>query len=140
MVRNIALFDLLYRNTDRHAGNLLVGKATGTLHPIDHGCVLAEACAPPPEDDYAWQWWPSARQPIGEDAALFLASTSARINEAVKIMKHFRLGVDALAVYKSTVLELATAVVELGGAAATCAQLAEECLARCFMARSAIGK
>ena len=39
-----------------------------------------------------------------------------------------------------TVLELATAVVELGGAAATCAQLAEECLARCFMARSAIGK
>ncbi|KAJ6874542.1 hypothetical protein NC652_034286 [Populus alba x Populus x berolinensis] len=65
------MLDIRIFNTDRHAGNLLVGKLGGVgrfgrveLIPIDHGLCLPETL----EDPYfEWIHWPQVSIPFSDD-------------------------------------------------------------------------
>ncbi len=73
-VHRIAILDIRLFNTDRHAGNILVQRPTGTssklsalarlnqpqcrLLPIDHGFCLPEALEPP---FFEWLHWPQVQ-------------------------------------------------------------------------------
>eukprot|EP00210_Caulerpa_lentillifera_P002882 g2752.t1 len=87
-VQRIAIQDIRFYNTDRHAGNILVRKIplasrsltdqqqhqfgeTGyELVPIDHGFCLPEALEPP---YFEWQHWSQARMPLGEKERDYIA-------------------------------------------------------------------
>ena len=68
-VQNIALFDLLTLNLDRHGGNMLVSAESGELIPIDHGCALPSELGEPWLD---WRLWEQAAQPVDEATQSFV--------------------------------------------------------------------
>ena len=68
-VQNIAVFDLLTLNLDRHGGNMLVAAESAELIPIDHGCALPSELGEPWLD---WRLWEQAAQPIDEATQSFV--------------------------------------------------------------------
>ncbi|KAL7189101.1 hypothetical protein ACSBR1_038880 [Camellia fascicularis] len=77
-VHKISVFDIRMVNTDRHAGNILVGKEGEegriVLIPIDHGYCLPENF----EDcTFDWLYWPQAHQPYSPDTVEYIRSLDA---------------------------------------------------------------
>ncbi|GAV90916.1 ubiquitin domain-containing protein/PI3_PI4_kinase domain-containing protein [Cephalotus follicularis] len=76
-VQKISVFDIRMANTDRHAGNILIGKGEEgqtVLIPIDHGYCLPESF----EDCFFdWLYWPQARQPLSPDNIDYINSLDA---------------------------------------------------------------
>lgn len=101
---NVAVFDMVFANLDRHSNNLLVreDKATGKtgLVPIDHGSALAEPEALlanrssllPPFNVMADPIMPQSQEPLGPDALEALGRLDP--DEMVRMMKSTRDGIE----------------------------------------------
>lgn len=101
---NVAVFDMIFANLDRHSNNLLVreDKTTGktSLVPIDHGSALAEPEALatnrssllPPFNIMADPMMPQSQEPLGPDALEALARLDP--DEMVRTMKSTRDGIE----------------------------------------------
>ncbi|KAJ9148079.1 hypothetical protein P3X46_030174 [Hevea brasiliensis] len=76
-VHKISVLDMRMANTDRHAGNILVGKGEDgqiKLIPIDHGYCLPEKF----EDcTFDWLYWPQAHQPYSPEVIDYIDSLDA---------------------------------------------------------------
>lgn len=107
-VHKIALLDVRMLNTDRHAGNILVGvkkigtelfksardltKANATLVPIDHGFCLPEFPALG-EATFQWMNWRQSREPLHSDLLAYIRSLN--VDDDIEYLRQV-LGKDML--------------------------------------------
>lgn len=86
-VHKISVFDIRLANADRHAGNILIGKADDgrtTLIPIDHGYCLPENF----EDcTFDWLYWPQARQPFSPETINYINSLDSEND--IALLEHY---------------------------------------------------
>lgn len=95
-VHRIAILDIRLFNTDRHAGNILVQRPTGStsnlsalarlnqpqcrLLPIDHGFCLPEALEPP---FFEWLHWPQAMMPFSDEELRYIENLDPEADVAL---------------------------------------------------------
>jgi len=72
-VQKIAAFDLRIFNNDRHGGNMLMKRHSGTytLVPIDHGFSLPSSMS---RAWFDWLTWPQIQQPIMDDIKDYISN------------------------------------------------------------------
>jgi hypothetical protein len=80
-VHSVGVMDLLFLNTDRHGGNMLVEDA-GKLVPIDHAYCLPGRDAAGETDDVWVEWltWPQAKTALSEEMLNAIAKVDAEAN------------------------------------------------------------
>jgi|SwirhisoilCB2_FD_contig_101_1913661_length_1466_multi_2_in_0_out_0_1 hypothetical protein len=72
-VHKIGILDVRLCNTDRHLGNILVKKESGssTLVPIDHGLCLPSKLS---DALFEWCYWPQAKMPFDPATLQYIES------------------------------------------------------------------